>query len=65
MITKGDRNAFMDGFFDGFGPIGLFFCTERRDAPTRAFAEDGGDELEAGDLTNQLIHNLKADQSLD
>jgi hypothetical protein len=39
----------MDGFFNGFGPIGLFFRTERRDAPTKVFAEEG-DELEAGDL---------------
>ena len=56
MITKRDRNAFLDGFFNGFGPIGLFFRTERRDAPTKVFAEEG-DELEAGDLINQLIHS--------
>ena len=64
MITKSDRNAFLDGFFDGFGPIGVFFRTERRNAPTKFFAEEG-DEFEAGDLINQLIHNSKANQNLD
>ena len=64
MITKRDRNAFLDGFFNGFGPIGLFFRTERRDAPTKVFAEEG-DELEAGDLINQLIHSSKANQNLE
>jgi hypothetical protein len=40
MTTKSDRNAFLDGFFDGFGPIGLFFRTERPDAPTKVFADE-------------------------
>lgn len=64
MITKRGRNTFLDSFFDGFGPIGLFFRIERPDAPTKVFAEEGN-ELEAGDSINQLIHDSKAGQNLD
>ena len=63
MITKRDRYAFLDGFFDGFGPIGLFFRIERPDAPTKVLAEEG-DELEAGDSINKPIHDSKAGQNL-
>ena len=59
MITKRDRNTFLDGFFDGFGPIGLFFRIERPDAPSKVFADEG-DELEAGDSINKLTNDSKA-----
>jgi hypothetical protein len=63
MITNRDRNTFLDGFFDGFGPVGLFSRVERPDAPSNVFSEEG-DELEAGDSINKPIHDSKAGQNL-
>jgi hypothetical protein len=31
---------FFDGFFDGFGPLGLFFSLQRAGAPTQVFGDE-------------------------
>jgi hypothetical protein len=37
----GLARTFSDGFFDGFGPVGLFCRLQRPGAPVKVFAEEG------------------------